>query len=225
MAWCFSSWVDSFIDPSRMTGGKHTVTSFRRNQLLDMARISRIRWIVSELSQSSSPIERKVGRRRQQKEDEPATSTADAKESEEHEGQKRQEEIDRDIPGLDCLQDIFNFLVDVGRKDKQELGEGRDGSGKKKAGGTENHGGPRNTRNEDVLEEEDGIDILSLVPTEEELMYANEVEEGKGSDEEDSAFIEVDRYEDVECDNTCYKMFLEKLRKVEMVDTVRSIRR
>ena len=175
-------------------GGKHTVSTFRRNQLLEMARISRIRWIVSELSQSSSPVEKKI-------------VNGEIKEKETEKDEYQEEEIDRDIPGLDCLQDIFNFLIDVSREDRQE--------------------GVEETAKDDP-EEDDGVDILSLVPSEEELFYANEMEEStanKDSIEEDPIYIEVHRYEDVECDDTCYKMFLDKLRRIEVIDIVRSIRR
>ena len=188
------------------SGSKHTVSAFRRNQLLEMARISRIRWIVSELSQSSSPSEKK-------------SVDVESKDTDDGNNDSRPEEIDRDIPGLDCLQDIFNFLVDVSREDRSEdyqadsnTNGGKDGSGKKR----------------DVLEENDYLDVLSLVPTEEELLYANEIDEDspdKDPNEEDAAFVEVHQYEDVECDDTCYKLFLDKLRRSEVIDIVRSIRR
>ena len=92
--------------------GKHTVSTFRRNQLLEMARISRIRWIVSEVSQSSSPVARKK-----------ETTDEEIEEKEDEKDKHPQEEIDRDIPGLDCLQDIFNFLVDVSKEDRVESDE------------------------------------------------------------------------------------------------------
>ena len=188
-------------------GGKHTVSTFRRNQLLEMARISRIRWIVSELSQSSSPVEKKI-------------VDGETKEKENEKDEYQEEEIDRDIPGLDCLQDIFNFLVDVSREDRpEEVEETARGVKGNRKDDKNNTGDP---------EEDDGLDILSLVPSEEELLYANEMEESatdKDSIEEDPIFIEVHRYEDVECDDTCYKMFLDKLRRIKVIDVVRSIRR
>lgn len=164
------------ISSSSVGGGSgvsHAVTSYRRGELIELAKSARLRWILADISASKSPTRTKVPV------EEVKIETASIIRSPPLEP----------FPAVGCLQDIFNCLTDLCKDDQNEI------------------------------DAYDGFDILELIP-EDESLVENCVQSDEQFHEPDEEGLDVD-----DSVSEYYHLFLDKLRRSEAIDVVRSMRR
>ena len=149
----------------------YSISENRKSELLEMARISRMRWILEDVAISGSPTIQKASPNLNN-----SLSTNNSTKNM------------TPITGAGCLQDILNFLMDVCKEQESN-------------------------------DENDYLDILTLIPTEEEIFDSKLIENMFQSEDDDYVDVSEDQI------NSHYNLFLDKLRRSEAIDAVRSMRR
>jgi hypothetical protein len=90
------------------------------------------------------------------------------------------------FPAVGCLQDVFNFLSDLSKDDAEDF------------------------------DAYNGLDILSLIPSDDEILYDSDAQSDENIDDDIDESIDG-------CEH--YNLFLNKLRRNEAIEIVRSMRR